>query len=162
GAAGAAGGRPGGSGPAPLGASAAPLGGRCGNGTVSLAAAGAVELVVSTWADDLAWLGELDVPTTVYVHNRSATRQTLAHCFSESGECFKHPTGKLKAAEEAQRQLAASSALRANEIRFVDIPNFGDEALAYLTHIVDNYDRLPEAVVFLHGHESAWHAPRRA
>ena len=33
----------------------------------------------------------------------------------------------------------------------------GHEALTYLTHIVDNYDNLPDMVIFIHPHEIAWH-----
>ena len=35
--------------------------------------------------------------------------------------------------------------------------NVACEAEAYLAYIVDEYDRLPESVVFIHGHEDAWH-----
>ena len=37
------------------------------------------------------------------------------------------------------------------------IPNKGREASSYLKYIVDNYDRLPDHVMFIHGHEHAWH-----
>jgi hypothetical protein len=37
------------------------------------------------------------------------------------------------------------------------IPNKGTEASVYLKYIVDNYYNLPEYIVFLHGHEHAWH-----
>jgi len=36
-------------------------------------------------------------------------------------------------------------------------PNRGLEASSYLCWINDNYDRLPEHTIFLHGHETAWH-----
>jgi hypothetical protein len=129
---------------------------RCDNGTLSLAA-DSVEVVVSTWNDNLKWLEQVDIATTVYVHNRSSTTQT--HCYTRSGECFHHPVGSLKLAAKSQDELNQSNAHRRHKVRFVDIPNLGDEALAYLTYIVSNYERLPEAVVFIHGHESAWHAP---
>lgn len=35
--------------------------------------------------------------------------------------------------------------------------NRGHEAMAYLTFIIDNYDSLPNAVVFIHGSRFAWH-----
>ncbi|KAK9808687.1 hypothetical protein WJX72_001949 [[Myrmecia] bisecta] len=35
----------------------------------------------------------------------------------------------------------------------------GNEALAYFTFIVDFYDDLPASMVFLHGHQYAWHMP---
>lgn len=35
--------------------------------------------------------------------------------------------------------------------------NQGSEAMAYLSYIIDNYDRLPLFTVFLHGHSRAWH-----
>jgi len=36
--------------------------------------------------------------------------------------------------------------------------NQGHEALAYLTFIVDHYDRLPHKVMFIHGHLNSWHS----
>jgi hypothetical protein len=35
--------------------------------------------------------------------------------------------------------------------------NKGHEAMAYLTYIIDNYDSLPDAVLFFHPHRSTWH-----
>lgn len=35
--------------------------------------------------------------------------------------------------------------------------NRGHEAMAYLTYIIDNYDDLPRANVFIHGSRFAWH-----
>lgn len=35
--------------------------------------------------------------------------------------------------------------------------NQGREVMAYLTFIIDNYDRLPLFTIFLHGHDRAWH-----
>jgi hypothetical protein len=35
--------------------------------------------------------------------------------------------------------------------------NKGNEAMAYLTYIIENYDNLPESVAFVHGHDSSWH-----
>jgi hypothetical protein len=128
----------------------------CDNGTLSLAA-DSVEVVVSTWSDNLCWLEQVDIATTVYVHNRSSTTKT--HCYSRSGECFHRPVESLRLAAKSQEELNQSNAHRRHKVRFVDVPNYGDEALAYLTYIVGNYERLPEAVVFIHGHESAWHAP---
>ena len=37
------------------------------------------------------------------------------------------------------------------------IPNLGRESTAYLKYIIENYDSLPEAVAFIHGHETAPH-----
>jgi hypothetical protein len=37
------------------------------------------------------------------------------------------------------------------------VPNTAFEASSYLTFIVDEYDNLPEVLVFLHAHESSWH-----
>lgn len=39
--------------------------------------------------------------------------------------------------------------------------DLGREALAYLTFIVDNYDKLPDYMIFNHGHDRAWHQPMR-
>jgi hypothetical protein len=39
-----------------------------------------------------------------------------------------------------------------------DWPNKGREASAYLEWLIANYDNLPDYVVCLHAHRSAWHA----
>lgn len=33
----------------------------------------------------------------------------------------------------------------------------GNEAMVYLTYIIDNYDALPDVIFFHHGHPTAWH-----
>ena len=38
--------------------------------------------------------------------------------------------------------------------------NLGRESSAYLQFIVDNYDKLPDYMAFIHGHETAWHQAR--
>ena len=35
--------------------------------------------------------------------------------------------------------------------------NKGNEAMVYLTYIIDHYDRLPDVVFFHHSHRKAWH-----
>ena len=35
--------------------------------------------------------------------------------------------------------------------------NKGNEAMRYLSFIIDNYDSLPDIIAFRHGHENAWH-----
>ena len=35
--------------------------------------------------------------------------------------------------------------------------NYGREAMAYLTFIIDNYHKLPRYTVFTHGHYNSWH-----
>ena len=35
--------------------------------------------------------------------------------------------------------------------------NFGREAMAYLTYIIDHYDNLPDYAAFIHGHYRGWH-----
>ena len=37
------------------------------------------------------------------------------------------------------------------------IPNVGKESTAYLKYIIENYDNLPEAMAFIHGHETSYH-----
>jgi hypothetical protein len=37
------------------------------------------------------------------------------------------------------------------------IPNLGKESTAYLKYIIENYDNLPDAVAFIHGHETSVH-----
>ncbi|KAM5436765.1 hypothetical protein McanMca71_001880 [Microsporum canis] len=51
------------------------------------------------------------------------------------------------------------------EIYVVDDPNSvprtpmnkGREAMAYLTYLIDNYDNLPDIIIFMHSHRTAWH-----
>ena len=35
--------------------------------------------------------------------------------------------------------------------------NKGNEAMRYLSFIIDNYDSLPDIIAFRHGHQKAWH-----
>ncbi|KAL1305164.1 hypothetical protein AAFC00_002086 [Neodothiora populina] len=35
--------------------------------------------------------------------------------------------------------------------------NKGNEANAYLTYIIEHYDRLPSIIAFIHGHHRSWH-----
>jgi hypothetical protein len=37
--------------------------------------------------------------------------------------------------------------------------NKGHEASVYFKYIIDHYDKLPDYVVFVHGHEKDWHHP---
>lgn len=39
------------------------------------------------------------------------------------------------------------------------LANKGNEAMAYLTYIIQNYHNLPESMAFIHSHRSSWHAP---
>lgn len=47
-----------------------------------------------------------------------------------------------------------------NPLHNLTVPrNQGREAAAYLSYVVDNYDVLPDYMVFLQGHARAWHQP---
>ncbi|KAI1083120.1 hypothetical protein F5B20DRAFT_528678 [Whalleya microplaca] len=35
--------------------------------------------------------------------------------------------------------------------------NKGNEAMVYLTYLIENYDHLPEIMVFMHAHRESWH-----
>jgi hypothetical protein len=35
--------------------------------------------------------------------------------------------------------------------------NNGREASAYVSYIIENYDKLPNMLIFMHGHEQSWH-----
>jgi hypothetical protein len=37
--------------------------------------------------------------------------------------------------------------------------NKGHEVMVYLTYIIDNYDDLPDILIFTHAHRNAWHNP---
>lgn len=111
-----------------------------------------VELVVSAFDEDLSWLAEIDVHTTVYVHNRSS-KDAYRNSF-QMGKPI-----DFSIAWASQKTLEARNSFRTHPIHFVDIPNVGEEHFAYLTHILQRYDNMPPAMVFLHGHRSAWHAP---
>mmetsp|Transcript_65162 Transcript_65162/g.113840 ORF Transcript_65162/g.113840 Transcript_65162/m.113840 type:complete len:401 (-) Transcript_65162:7-1209(-) len=105
------------------------------------------EVVVSTYMEDLSWLRDLDwLKVYVYVHNRATGS---SHAVTSSA-----PNDAARSEEE----LKTRNGDRAYPITFVDIPNIGDEAKAYLTYIMDNYDRLPDVVFFVHGHRCSWHA----
>mmetsp|Transcript_10557 Transcript_10557/g.17259 ORF Transcript_10557/g.17259 Transcript_10557/m.17259 type:complete len:504 (+) Transcript_10557:58-1569(+) len=117
-----------------------------------------VHLVVSAFDSKIAWLADVHMPMTIYVHNRSAKR---GRCISNGQGCVAEETpAKLHEAAESQRQLLAKSKNRAKEqqIQIFDVPNIGDEALAFLMHIVGHYDLLPDYVFFTHDHQCAWHS----
>jgi len=85
---------------------------------------------------------------TVYVHDRASKR---THYGDSPGD-------QLRKAKASQALLLERNSARARPISFVDIPNLGDEAAAYLLHIVTHYDELPEVLFFIHGHRCAKHA----
>jgi len=150
-----------------------------------------VELVVSTYDEDLGWLSAVTDPITVYVHNRSRNRNRthkdgwvvlVASGQDGSGDSSKpdveklaraealpkrpvnNPSGheeiqiKLARAEASQKELKRKNKARPHPIKFIDIPNIGDEALPFLTHIVKHFDNLSLTTLFLHGHRCSWHS----
>lgn len=38
--------------------------------------------------------------------------------------------------------------------------NKGNEAMPYLTYIIENYNNLPESMAFIHSHQFSWHTPQ--
>lgn len=38
--------------------------------------------------------------------------------------------------------------------------NKGNEAMAYLTYIIQNYDNLPKSMAFIHSHKNSWHTSK--
>lgn len=47
---------------------------------------------------------------------------------------------------------------RAGNQQLLSVPaNKGNEAMAYLTHIIDHYDKLADVVLFHHSHRKSWH-----
>lgn len=105
------------------------------------------EAVVSTYSEDLSWLRHVDdLKVHIYVHNRSSE--------------FTHsiPSTSLDEAARSQDELVSWNGHRHKPIHFVDIPNTGDEAKAYLSFILERYNTLPDRVFFVHGHRCAWHS----
>lgn len=117
-----------------------------------------VELVVSAWVENLDWLQILDMPTVVYVHNRTTGK---SHCYNTTcPESAPLKSWQIREAEESQETLTRQK--RAHGISFVSIPNQGDEAAAYLRHILMRYDDLdkpgaPKALAFVQGALTSWH-----
>lgn len=52
---------------------------------------------------------------------------------------------------------ATSSLVSATEHTYTVPLSKGNEAMAYLTHIIDNYDNLADVTVFHHDHYTSWH-----
>mmetsp|Transcript_99452 Transcript_99452/g.190994 ORF Transcript_99452/g.190994 Transcript_99452/m.190994 type:complete len:445 (-) Transcript_99452:100-1434(-) len=150
-----------------------------------------VELVVSTYDEDLGWLSAVTDPITVYVHNRSRNGmrthtvgwavlvssgqdgsgnsskpdvEKLARAEALPKRPVNNPSGheeiqiKLARAEASQKELKRKNKARPHPIKFIDIPNIGDEALPFLTHIVKHFDNLSLTTLFLHGHRCSWHS----
>lgn len=105
-----------------------------------------MHLVVSAFDEDFAWLEELDVPTTVYMHDRGKSRSHHA----------KTKWGK-KDSYSSMNSLRSANLNRSHPVEFVTIPNIGDEAAAYLRYILQVYDHAPETIVFIHAEQCSWH-----
>ena len=41
--------------------------------------------------------------------------------------------------------------------KLYECPNIGKEASSYLCYIIENYDKLPDYVAFIHGHDTSYH-----
>ncbi|CAK0852932.1 unnamed protein product [Prorocentrum cordatum] len=120
-------------------------------------------LVVSCFNEDLRWLEAAPrgrgsawrvllrmslARTWVYMHNHTGQQAHLSAFWSGGRGGGPRVSESDAAALRAELEDAGAA-------RFVDIPNVGDEATAYLRFLVDHYDALPEAVVFSHGHQSS-------
>jgi len=118
----------------------------CKDHFASLAAAKRAGVVVSAYAEDLAWLFELPPgPVWVYAHEHM-------------GQASAHPNARFAERVPAHLFNQTRAVLEASgNVRFVDVPNVGDEARAFLQHIVHHYDELPEVLAFVHGHRRASH-----
>jgi hypothetical protein len=109
------------------------------------------EMVVSTYSEDLMWLKEFDdMKMHIYVHNRSSE-----YNFARD---YRLSAPSLHDAIKSEDELKSVNGKRKHPITFIDIPNVGDEAKAYLTHIIEHYEHLPDAIFFVHGHKCAWHS----
>lgn len=121
------------------------------NSTVKLSSDD-VELVVNAFDEDISWLADVDMKTTVYLHNTSGEHGARTHC--EVPPCG---TGRTNSESNLQALIDATSQRR-HPIEWEPVINVGDEASSYLLHIIDKYDDLAPATVFLHGHRSHWHS----
>lgn len=86
---------------------------------------GAVQLVVSRYADDLAWLGGVAALLNASVR---------VYCKSDGGG------GGEAATRPPPPPLATCDVL---------LPNVGNEGHSYLSHVVDRYESLADITVFL-------------
>ena len=69
---------------------------------------------------------------------------------------------KIRLTNSSWQRAIYNVELRHPEGESLVVPaNKGHEAMAYLTYIIDNYDRLPSIILFLHAHRDgywkAWH-----
>jgi len=103
-------------------------------------------LVVSVYEEDIAWLADLDMPTTVFIHRHDQSR-TDQHDVPTHSDDWENSFLKVRMAN--QRRL--------HPVEFINITNVGDEAAAYLHAILQVYDQPPDAIVFVHAHQCAWH-----
>uniref|UniRef100_A0A7S1M8B5 Protein xylosyltransferase n=1 Tax=Alexandrium catenella TaxID=2925 RepID=A0A7S1M8B5_ALECA len=108
-------------------------------------------VVISTYREDIHWLNEMPWSDTinVLVHDRAGKR---------SHESKMTLQDNLILAEESEVKVKALNPRRRNPIKFIDVPNKGDEAGAYLWWIIQNYESLPDVSFFIQGHRCADHA----
>lgn len=62
----------------------------------------------------------------------------------------------LKRQKEHTFTIYSKTLPSSDNVKHIDT-NYAGEAEAYLHYIVDNYDNLPTTIVFIHGHENAYH-----
>mmetsp|Transcript_93625 Transcript_93625/g.264783 ORF Transcript_93625/g.264783 Transcript_93625/m.264783 type:complete len:324 (+) Transcript_93625:64-1035(+) len=109
-------------------------------------------LVVSSFMEDLTWLNEMyfEHPISVYVHDRSGKHRSHASADSHGDD--------PDIAVSSEIAVRAQNVERKFPVEFETIPNKGDEAAAYLAHIVSKYNKLPDITFFVQGHQCAAHA----
>lgn len=89
-------------------------------------------IVVASCSERLSWLKRLSNATSIPTHNMTVYRKCPPF----------------------ERRLSTV------DVTWIQFHNdYAKESSAYLSYIVDNYDRLADRTLFLHGHSSSWHCP---
>lgn len=108
-----------------------------------------LELVIARYREDLSWLRGLGLPATVY-NKGPALAPDLLQSFALQPDALRPDT--------LQPDTNQAGALKPG-VRVIPLPNTGREAHTFFTHIINEYNDLPEWTAFLQGDPVAHLAP---
>jgi hypothetical protein len=104
-------------------------------------------VVVSVYDEYPGWVLQMDSDVHVYFHNYTYGSKFTTHGRSR----------KSSPKAELQRKPGDEARLKRYGVSVHKLPNMGDEALAYLAFIVENYHDLPDITAFVHADQRSTH-----
>lgn len=108
-----------------------------------------------------AWLSHVPLDWFIYNYNTDLTQEEAPSSSSPAADGAQRPLGSLGAPKHPHHFQRTPSGGVSDGALAVPV-NKGNEAMVYLTFIIDHYDSLPDVTFFHHDHNRAWHQPMEA